>query len=140
MPAICSNCGQSTTRYTSKLLDGKFRDTCYVCENPRHNLFSGHGANMFSDLTLTHVTDERGQPVRVTSRRQLHEAETRYKFRHHAANYDEANWDKPPQMPSGSIQDNVRWLYPELAERMLKDPEIQAEMKADRELMLDRMV
>lgn len=139
----CDACRQTTTKFTTKFgPDGGTLTTCSVCETPRHSDFSGHGGGWFSGdgLTLDHVQDETDAPVRVTSARQLREAEARYKFRHHAANYDEANWDKPPQQASGSIQDNVKWLYPELAERMLKDPDIKAEMEQDRSKFMKKLV
>lgn len=121
MAVICSACGHATTSYTLKFSGASPEATCKICENPRHSLTAGHGESMFADLTIDHVTDEFGKPVRVTSRRQLHEAEKRYRFQHHAANHDQANWDKPPQPQSGSIQDNVKWLYPEIAKQQIKD-------------------
>lgn len=140
--ATCATCGEVTAKFTTKFPANSSTPviTCSVCENPRHSLASGQGGSFFDELVLDHVHDESGQPVRVSSVRQLREAEKRYNFRHHAANMDQANWDKPPQAPSGSIQDNIKWLHPELAERMLKDPNIQAEMKRDREVLLKKLV
>jgi len=117
----CSECSHETTHYSMKFRGARKIVTCHVCSNPRHSLTSGHGATMYDDLVLDHVSDELGNKVRVTSRRQLHEAEKRYNFKHHAANMDQKNWDKPPQPVSGNIQDNVKWLYPEIAKQQIKD-------------------
>ena len=82
---------------------------------------------MFSDLTLSHVAGEDGRPLRVTSLRQLREAEKKYKFRSWAANQDEKNFDKPPEAPSNRIADHLtkekKWLFPETANAMLKEIE-----------------
>ena len=52
--------------------------------------------NPYGDLTLQHVHDENGKPLRVTSARQLREAETRYNFSSVVANQDSKNFDTPP--------------------------------------------
>jgi len=56
----------------------------------------GSLANLWSDLTLDHIHDERGQKVRVTSIHQLREAEQRYGFKHHLANQSSEHFDIPP--------------------------------------------
>jgi putative FmdB family regulatory protein len=54
----------------------------------------GKAHNPYENLTLDHVKDERGKPVKVNSEAELHAAEKRYGFVH------AASWgleDKPPQ-------------------------------------------
>jgi hypothetical protein len=64
--------------------------------------------NPYADLTLDHVHDERGQKVRVTSKRQLHEAEKRYHFKHHVANMNEANFGVAPSHRATTVADHYR--------------------------------
>lgn len=126
MAAICSECTRSTIHYKQKLAPtgspAKWIVTCHACANPRH---SDKTANPLSELVLTHVTDEAGQPVRVTSLRQLREAEKRYHFSSVVANSDSANFDTPPAHTSGDVLSEMskanKWLYPEVAEQMLAD-------------------
>jgi hypothetical protein len=126
MAAICTTCSRSTIHYKQKLAPegaaSKWIITCHACANPRHSELT---ANPLGDLTLTHVTDEAGQPVRVTSLRQLREAEKRYHFSSVVANSDAANFDTPPAHTSGDVLSEMsrenKWLYPEVAEQMLAD-------------------
>jgi hypothetical protein len=98
MSQICSSCGTETERYIMKpTLQGKLVVECKVCNQPRHSAPSC--VNPYSDLVLTHCHDETGKPVRVTSKRQLLEAEKRYHFKSLVATYDEANFDKAPSKP-----------------------------------------
>lgn len=95
MSQQCDTCGEMTERYILRLSSGKFYTECKVCDQPRHSAPSC--VNPYADLTLEHVTGEDGKPVRVTSKRQLLEAEKRYNFRSLVAHTYEANFDKPPQ-------------------------------------------
>src|SRR5208282_6720890 len=45
----------------------------------------GAAHNPFQDLTLQHVRDEHGKPVKVNSERELHAAEKKYGFVHNAS-------------------------------------------------------
>ena len=115
----CDECGEERDgRYTMKFYGSLVRTTCHACDHPVH---SSQAVNMFSDLPLDHVLDESGQPIRVTSRRQLHEAERRYGFKSLVANFDEANFDKSPQAPSNQIADHMKFLYPDTAKSMMAD-------------------
>lgn len=135
MAAICDDCGQETQRYVMKFWAGRAHYSCRVCEHPRHSAIAC--VNPYADLTLEHVLDEQGKPVRVTSRRQLEQAEKRYNFRSLVAHTNSDNFDKPPQQRKMDALDEVTaagragkkdaqgnpigWLYPSVAERMLKE-------------------
>jgi hypothetical protein len=130
MAAICSICGKESVHYRQRVAPAVFEGerpqfivTCQTCLNPRHAELAG--TNPLGSLTLTHVHDELGQPVRVTSLRQLRAAEQRYHFRSVVANQDAANFDTPPEHKTGNILESMsnenKWLYPEVAEAMLKD-------------------
>jgi hypothetical protein len=121
---ICSSCSQPTTSYRQRLLaSGRWQVTCLVCANPQHSSLAA--ANPFQELVLDHVLDEMDQPLRVTSLRQLREAEQRYHFRSLVANENSENFDKPPQSDKGDMfkrmSDENRWLYPEIAESMVAE-------------------
>lgn len=143
MSAVCDNCGQTVARYSQwpkEQPDGKYKfiTSCYVCEHPQHAMASG-AVRVFSELTLDHVTGEDGKPVRVTSLRQLREAEKRYGFRSVVANSDEKNFDNPNaikrQMPNDAFEAmtaNNKWMYPDIAKAQLADPQLQAELRRER--------
>ena len=115
----CDECREERDgRYTMCFRAGKVQTVCHACDHPVHG---SQAVNMFSDLTLAHVLDEQGKPVRVTSRRQLHEVERRYHFRSVVAHENEANFDRAPQAPSNQIADHMKYLYPETAQAMLAD-------------------
>lgn len=131
MSATCQSCNHEVQRYVTKFhASGAITTTCHTCEHPVHS--STVGAIPSDGLVLDHVLDESGKPVRVTSLRQLREAETRYHFRSLIGHTDEANFDKPPQQPTGTIADFMtrekKWAYEDTALRMLKDPAILADL------------
>lgn len=64
--------------------------------------------NVYSDLTLDHISDEMGNKVRVTSARQLSEAEKRYNFSSVALNMDSKNFDAPPQARVSTVTDHYQ--------------------------------
>lgn len=90
-------------------------------------------ANPFSEMIIETVTGEDGKPLRITSRRQLHEAEKKYHFRSTVGHMDEANFDQIPRKPQKTISDVMteqgKWLFPEIGPRMY------AEMKARGEVI-----
>ncbi len=141
--AICDTCKQEVSRYTQwpvEQPDGRycFATSCYACEHPQHSMQTG-AVRVFSDLTLDHVTGEDGRPVRVTSLRQLREAEKRYHFRSVVANSDEKNFDRPDAIAPKRSKDafeamteNNKWMYPDVARAMLADPRLQQELRRER--------
>lgn len=64
--------------------------------------------NPYGDLTLQHVHGDDGKPVRVTSSRQLSEAEKRYNFSSVARNMDSKNFDAPPQARVSTVADHYK--------------------------------
>lgn len=121
---LCTDCNLPTTNYRQRLLpSGKFKTTCNVCANPQHSLNAV--ATPLAELVMDHVHDEFGKPLRVTSLRQLREAEQRLHFRSVVANEDSQNFDTPPRAEHGDLfkrmSDENRWLYPELAESMVAE-------------------
>jgi hypothetical protein len=135
MAAVCEGCGAETNQYTMRFFSGRAHYECRVCSHPRHR--ASQCVNPYENLVLEHVHDEFGKPVRVTSRRQLQQAEKRYNFRSVVGNYLEENFDKPPQQRKMSPIDEVTtagragkkdakgnrigWMYPEVAEKMLAE-------------------
>jgi hypothetical protein len=59
-------------------------------------------------LTLEHVHDSDGKPLRVTSMRQLEAAQNRLHFNHIPTNMDRANWDEPKQQRAYTVGDLYR--------------------------------
>ena len=110
MAQQCSQCGQDNYRLT--FVGGKWLGTECGCIRLRilrdmDNPFATAG-----ELTLQHVHDSEGRPVRVTSLRELRQAESKFGFEHVASNADRANWDKPRQSPAYNIGDNYRAKFP----------------------------
>lgn len=74
-------------------------------------------------MVIEHVRDEEGKPLRVTSRRQLEEAEKKYHFRSLVAHTWEENFDKPPKVAAPTLQEAMfksnNWLYPDVAKAMI---------------------
>lgn len=133
---VCDSCGEETARYVVRFYDGRLHQECRVCTHPRHSGYSSC-VNPYADLRLDHVLDEENKPVRVTSRRQLEQAEKRYNFRSLVAHTMSENFDKPPQQRKMNAIDEVTmagragkkdehgnrigWMYPSIAESMLKE-------------------
>ena len=119
---ICSRCGHDTPSFRVRLTSFGPQTICRHCSSPhpRESV-----ANPFSALRLDHAYDESGNPVEVTSLRQLQEAEKRYKFKSLVANEREADFDKPPQHRQKDLfeatTESGGWLYPELAEAMIPE-------------------
>ena len=63
------------------------------------------GQNPYSDLTLDHVHDERGNKVRVTSSRQLSEAQNRYEFASVVHSMNSDNIDRAPAQRPMTVGD-----------------------------------
>lgn len=124
---IC-DCGHNSPSYIIQYSPRR-RTLCRQCSRPQ---LRETCANPFAALTLEHVTDDQGNPLAVTSLRQLRDAEKRYHFSSCVANTDSANFDKPPQSRPASAFDSMtrenRWLYPEVAQAMLKEMQESGEI------------
>jgi len=98
------------------------RRICRHCRSPR---MRESLVNPYYDLTLDHVHDHSGQPVRVTSLRQLQQAEKEFKFKSLVGNEREADFDKPPQTPKRDLFDAMteenKWLFPDIGLEMVRE-------------------
>jgi hypothetical protein len=119
---ICDTCGCDSSTYSVRLTAAGPRRCCRVCRSPR---LRQSVANPFANLRLEHAHDELGNPVEVTSLRQLQEAEKRYKFRSLVANERSADFDKPPQHRQKDLFEATTeaggWLYPEIVEALIPE-------------------
>jgi len=94
MANVCDNCGE--TCYRTRYAGGKFLGVDCRCAKEARERRSAY-VNPYGDLVLDHVVDERGNKVRVTSGRQLGEAEKRYDFAHVLHNMNAENQGPPQQ-------------------------------------------
>lgn len=137
MSIKCDSCGEETSVYTVRFYNERLHQECKVCTQPRHSGYSST-VNPYSDLTLDHCLDDQNRPVRVTSRRQLEQAEKKYHFKSLVANQWEENFDKPPQQRKMNAMEELShnsavgkkdpktghtlgFLYPEIARAQLKE-------------------
>ena len=67
--------------------------------------------DMYSDLVLEHVHDEHGRQVRVTSSRQLAEAEKRYNFASVVRNMDSVRINDAPQQKVFTVRDFYKSIH-----------------------------
>jgi hypothetical protein len=127
------DCGHESPHYAIRLTPAGPRTCCRPCRSPR--LRPQSVANPFADLTLEHVHDDHGAPLRVTSLRRLQQAEQRHRFRSLVANTREAEFDKPPQTRVGDLFEQTTeaggWLYPEIAEQQIREMRESGEIGED---------
>jgi hypothetical protein len=126
---LCDECQLDASVYSRRLTKGGFKTLCRSCLSPRTRPSC---YNAFAELSLDHVRDANDRPVRVTSLRQLREVEKQHRCLSAVANLDAAHVDEPPQHKPGSafktMTDENRWLYPEVAQEMLKDMQESGEI------------
>ena len=119
---ICSRCHSDSSSFSIRITSRGVERVCRHCTSPHARQSV---VNPYAALRLDHVTDESGQPVEVTSLRQLQQAERRYKFRSLVANEREADFNNPPQHRQKDLFEATSeaggWLYPELAEKMIPE-------------------
>ena len=117
---IC-DCGHDSPHYSIRVTRLGARSCCRSCRYPT----SHSVANPYTGLMLDHVHDEHGQPLRVDSMRQIHEAEKRLRFKSLVANERSADFDKPPQTRPTDLFEQTTlsggWLYPEIAEQQIRE-------------------
>ena len=133
------DCGHDSPSFSICLTSAGPRSRCRTCLYPPAR---SSVANPYADLTLDHVHDETGSPLRVTSLAQMREAERRYRFRSLVANVDSVRHDEPPQMVPKSLHEQMdepfrdsdgnyhesHWLYPEIAREMAREMEAGNEL------------
>jgi hypothetical protein len=127
---ICDTCRNECDSYTRKATRSGMKTVCRRCQTGRSR---PSVYNPFCDLELTHVRDANDRPIRVTSLRQLREVEKQHKCVSLVANADEKHFDEPPQHKPGSafktMSEQNRWLYPDVAEEMLRDMRASGEIQ-----------
>jgi hypothetical protein len=118
---ICDECGFDSPSYSIRVTPRGPRRVCRHCKSPR----SRESVVNPYDLTLDHVHDHSGQPLRVTSLRQLQAAEKEFRFRSLVANENENRFDEPPQHKQPDLFEATteagNWLYPEVATQMVRE-------------------
>jgi hypothetical protein len=87
----CDNCGEACHR--TRWINGRYLGLDCRCYTER---VQASAVNPYGDLTLEHVHGEDGKPIRVTSSRQLSEAEKKHNFISVVRNMDQQNIDTPP--------------------------------------------
>lgn len=98
---ICDNCEKPIYR---KVFTGdRWLGVDCGCYRERRRAITA--VNPFADFQLEHVHDETGKPLRVTSIRQLSEAEKRYDFASVILNQDHGNVDDAPQQRVMTVSD-----------------------------------
>jgi hypothetical protein len=130
MAVTCDKCGAEATSYTMRFRAGRIQHECHVCEHPP--ISDARCANPYSEMVIDHVTGDDGKPLRITSSRQLREAEKKYHFRSLVGHTDEANFDRPPQRKQESIAEAMtrtnKWMYPDVAIPMMKEMKARGEL------------
>ena len=103
--ATCKQCGGTVGRL--RLVGDGFVGVDCGCAG-RTPLRKEAEKNVYSDLTLDHVFDERGNKVRVTSSRQLSEAQKRYDFASVVHSMNAENIDRAPVQKPMTVGDIYR--------------------------------
>lgn len=133
------DCGHDSSVYSLSLTPTGPRTRCRACQFPRRR---ESVSNPFASLRLDHAHDEQGNPVEVSSLRQLQMAEKRFRFKSVVANTDATNFDKPlqtkpksvlqqmddPWTDSDGVFHDSHWLHPEVAREMICELEAEGEI------------
>lgn len=112
MSQKCGSCGKDQYRVTFVASTSQWLGAECGCLRTRilrdmDNPFATSG-----ELVLDHVMDGSGNKVRVTSMRELRQAENKFNFEHVASNNDRSNWDKPKQQPAYQVADHYQRKFP----------------------------
>ena len=99
----CDECGEIVFRV--RFTAGRFLGVDCRCVREK---VEATCTNPYADLTIQHVHDEHGKPIRVTSARQLGEAEQRYNFASVVRNMDAKNFNAPPQARKQGIKETYQ--------------------------------
>jgi hypothetical protein len=127
---ICDECQREADHYVRKLTKTGFRTQCRACKTGRvrPSVYSP-----FADMRIDHVHGHDGKALRVTSLRQLYEAEKEFKFKSCVGHTDEARFDDPPQQTKDTAHDIMtrenKWLYPDVAKQMVRDMKASGEIQ-----------
>lgn len=108
MANLCEQCGEQCFR--TRYVKGKFIGLDCRCYTEKVQAASA--VNPYGDLTLEHVHGDDGKPLRVTSSRQLAEAEKRHNFISVVRNMDQQNIDTPPVNRIRTVDDVYKRRFP----------------------------
>lgn len=97
----CDQCGEQVFR--TRFIRGKWLGL--DCRCVRELPVDPGAVNPYADLTLDHVSDEYGNKVRITSSRQLGEAEKRYNFASVTRNFNSDRIEQAPQQKVFTVSD-----------------------------------
>jgi hypothetical protein len=98
----------------SKNLEQLFSTCSFRTGTAKFEMKRGPAHNPFENLTLQHVRDDHGKPVKVNSERELRAAEKKYGFVHHASHsLTQDGLDTPPQHESwaGDVRHDYKWKW-----------------------------
>lgn len=101
----CDSCGRDVFRATFMPESKRYLGVDCGCKK---EAMLTSAFNPWSDVTLAHVHNEKGEPIRITSVHQMREAEKRYGFEHHLANANEVNFSTPRQQKAYSVGDHYK--------------------------------
>jgi hypothetical protein len=76
--------------------------------------YRGPAANAYENLTLQHVRDENGKPVKVNSLKELRSAQKKYNFSHPVSDsITQESIENPPQHEqwAGDIRHDYEWKW-----------------------------
>lgn len=104
----CDRCGERVYRARIIPSTGKRIGYDCACARPEVVVEADNPFRNDGELRLQHIHSEDGKPLRVTSRRQLEEAQQRYHFNHIPSGMDRANWDMPKQQRVYNVGDRYR--------------------------------
>jgi putative FmdB family regulatory protein len=98
-------------RCHSRKVEQQISAPAFVISDKGH--YRGRCSNPYENLTLQHVRDEKGKPVRVNSLAELRVAEKRYGFVHAFSSQNASSLDDAPQHESwaGDIRHGYDWKW-----------------------------
>lgn len=111
MAQTCDACKEIT--YRVRFIGGQWLGLDCRCVREAVAVDMDNPFRSDGELVLSHVHDEQGKPLRVTSRRQLEEAQSKLHFNHVPSNMDKANWDRPKQQKFYTVRDLVEKRFNE---------------------------
>jgi putative FmdB family regulatory protein len=100
----CPKCLSKSIELLASTFSFKFQDNAL-------GSYRGSCSNPYENLTLQHVRNEQGEPVKVNSLKELREAEKKYNFTHAVSSDDHI--DLPPQNESwaGDVRHGYKWKW-----------------------------
>ena len=104
--ATCAKCEKYVV--TQRFMGGQFLGVECGCAFVRINADADNPFRVSGELVLEHIHGDDGKPLRVTSRRQLEEAQKKHHFNHVPSNMDRKNWDTPTQQRTYTVGDLYR--------------------------------